>query len=130
MTRESGFTVSRGRLWFGLLGGAIAWLMHLLSAYAIAEFGCVSELAAVRLGGLSAVAWLILGASVASELFALVATGVAFRSVWLLRMHGREPQETRGAWPFLARAGLYSSGLFGVVILVETFPIFYYLRGC
>ena len=38
------FEVSRGALWFGLFGGAIAWTVHLMFAYAAAEFGCIGRL--------------------------------------------------------------------------------------
>lgn len=50
--------VSDLRLWFGVMGGAVAWFLHFVLAYLIAEFGCVNGWGEVHWLGLSAVAWL------------------------------------------------------------------------
>lgn len=121
--------VSRGELWFGLLGGAVAWLAHLLLAYAIAEFGCVSDLGKQAFLGISVVAWLPLAATALTVLAAGVAVFVAYRCC---RLASRDEGESAAPGPWLdaARAGLLTSGLFVFAILFESIPIFYYLRSC
>jgi hypothetical protein len=52
------------------------------------------------------------------------------------RMRRRFPQQeaatggARGSGPYMARAGLISSGLFLFIILVQSLPILFYLRRC
>src|SRR5919106_5097952 len=77
--------VSRGALWFGLFGGAAAWTVHLMLAYAAAEFGCVGRLGERGYLGVSMVAWLELALTVATTLAASAATVVAYRSHRRLR---------------------------------------------
>jgi hypothetical protein len=125
--RHSG--ISRARLWFGLLGGASAWTIHLFSAYAIAEFGCVGRLAERSYGSLSVVAWLEVALTVAMLLVAAAATAVAYRSEQRLRSLESTGQNLV-ADSFTARAGLLASGIFTFVILFESIPILFYLRDC
>lgn len=115
---------TRRALWFGLLGGAVAWLVHLLLAYVIAEFGCLSPLATHTLLGVTAVAWMLLAATLVTLAGAVAATLVALRSDRRLRDH----HEFAGA--YMARLGLITSGLFVFIILVQSLPIFYYLSSC
>lgn len=75
-------------LWFGVLGGAIAWMLHLLLAYAIAEFGCVSPFHEVKRLGLSGVAWLEGLASLPMLGLAIFANIVAQRNTRLRRRGG------------------------------------------
>lgn len=122
--------VSQFALWFGLLGGAVAWLVHLLSAYAIAEFGCVGTLTSIVFLTITAVAWMEIGVSLLTLLAAIAAVVVAYRS----RRRLQAKTENEAAVPrgelFLARTGLITSILFVLVILVESVPIFFYLQGC
>lgn len=122
--------VSRRALWIGLLGGAVAWLVHLVAAYAIAEFGCVGRLRQLSFAGLNAVAWLIIAASVVTLLAAVVSAWLAYRSEQRLRagLDADEPESV--AEREVARTGWITSGLFALVILVESLPIFYYLQDC
>lgn len=108
-------------IWFGILGGPCAWFLHLLSAYIIAEFGRVGESPQPMTGGLTSVAWLLVAVTVLMVLAGLAALGVAFR------VHRRA---TSNATAFGAHAGLAISGLATLFIVVESIPIFYYLRDC
>jgi hypothetical protein len=128
--REHGGT--RPALWFGLIGGGVAWLGHLLSAYLIAEFGCISGLGERHALGLSVVAWLILVASVVALLVAGTAAFVAYRSRERLARESQATDIEPGTNPEydMARTGWTTSALFVLIITVETIPIFFYLRNC
>ena len=120
--------MSRFKLWFGLLGGAVAWLAHLMLAYAIAEFGCLGGLGHVYFLGITVVAWLVIVVSVATLLVAVVSTLVAYRCERRLRVG--PAIEDRAGEADVARAGWITSGLSALVIFVESLPIFYYLHHC
>jgi hypothetical protein len=118
-------------LWFGVLGGAIAWLLHLLLAYAIAEFGCVSDFRDVRWLEFSGVAWLIGGMSALTLALAIWADIVAQRNgryfageVKATRLEDHDPRV------FMARSGVLSNRIFIFIIAAQTLPILYYLRDC
>ena len=118
-------------LWFGALGSAVAWLLHLLLAYGIAEFGCVSPFREVRLAGLTGVAWLEIAASLLSLLIAAAATGIAQRSRRRLVGEGDAAvYETGDARVFMARTGVISGRIFLFIILVQALPILYFLHDC
>jgi hypothetical protein len=51
--REFEREISRPALWFTLWSGAVAWLLHLLLVYGIAEFGCGSGLGDRQVLGIS-----------------------------------------------------------------------------
>ncbi len=121
--------VSRGSLWFGLIGGGIAWTIHLLSAYAVAEFGCVGQLGARSFGSISLVAWLELGVTAVTFLIAAAATAISYQC--LARMRAISPANSNlEPELYSARAGLYASAIFAFVILFESIPILFYLRSC
>lgn len=122
--------VSRGALWFGLLGGAGAWTIHLLAAYAAAEFGCVSGLSSREYMNVSFVAWLEIALTAMTTLFAGVATLVAWRTHRRLLARSAERDEALAAEQNTAWAGLLTSGLFMFIIVFESIPILYYLRSC
>jgi hypothetical protein len=124
--------VSRGRgaLWFGLLGGAIAWTAHLLLAYVAAEFGCVGRLGERGYLGITPVAWLEAGLTLATALVSGAATVVAYRSHRRLRCDAEQADPTVVAEQYTARAGVLTSGLFTFIILFESIPILYYLHDC
>jgi hypothetical protein len=122
-------SVRRASLWFGLVGGGLAWMLHLLGAYAIAEFGCVGRLGELSDRGISTVAWLEFVLTVVTVAIAGAATVVAYRRHRELR----SKESSSGASiadAFTARAGVLASGILTFVILFESIPIFYYLRSC
>ena len=122
--------VSRPALWFGLLGGLLAWMLHLMGAYVIAEFGCVNQSGGPVYLGLSLVAWLLAGLSLLALLLAATATLVACRNIRRLRPGPEGRSEVEASLAYMARAGAISGGLSTLVIAVQTVPIFYYLQGC
>ena len=72
--------VTRTGLWLGLVGGGAAWMLHLLLAWTIAEFGCVAGLGKVQASGISMVSWMLIAASLFCLALALVATWTAQRA--------------------------------------------------
>lgn len=128
--------VSRSRLWFGLLGGAISWLLHLIGASIISEWGCLAGLNRYELLGITAVAWMLIAISVVMTLVAVFATWFAYR----VDRHYREidsqhrgsehDAEGHGTDIYIARVALWSSALFVFIILSQCVPIFYYLTQC
>jgi hypothetical protein len=68
----------------------------------------------------------LVGATLLTLLPALATTLLAFRNIQRLKSMRDEDR----AALFVARAGGITSGLFALTILVESVPIFFYLRGC
>lgn len=112
--------MQRLRLGYALLGGAIAWFLHLLASYLIAEFACVSGMPSVRVLGISATAWMLL---LATLVLLAVALGAMLTALGAVRARSE-------AYGEVARIGLLLDGLATLVILVESLPILFYLRGC
>lgn len=119
----------RAALWFGFLGGAVAWTAHLLAAYAIAEFGCFGGLADRAWGGISAVSWGIIAVTIPAVAIAVAAVWIAGRAARAFES-SRELPNMDGTAAFLARIGFYSSGVFLLVILAQTLPIVFFLGDC
>lgn len=118
-----------GALWFGLLGGGLAWLAHLLLAYFIAEFGCLAGWGEIFMFGVTAVAWAVIASSALTLAMAVLASVVARRI--RDRLCGEQRDDAEPAPELeLARAGFITSSLFTFVILVQSVPVFFYLRHC
>jgi hypothetical protein len=120
--------VGKATLWFGLLGGGVAWLAHLLLSYLIAEFGCMSGWGKETWLGVTTLAWLLLAVSFLTLLGAGLAVYVAFRSKQ--RLGRSDPSEEPASAEYMARAGYITSGVFLFIILVESVPIFFFLQSC
>ncbi len=116
------------RRWFAFLGGGIAWTLHLLSIYAIGEFGCTSGFDETMWLGVSAVAWLLIGASAILLGVATAAVVIGYRDAGGRWNDSDEPPED--AQEILSQFGWVLSALFMLVILIESVPIFFYLDGC
>lgn len=121
---------SRAALWFGLLGGAFAWTIHLVAAYGIAEFGCAGRLAEHEYLGITSVAWFELALSIATTLVATASTIMAYRTFRRLRSTAARDDTHVAAERNTARAGLLTSGTFTFIIIFESIPILYYLHHC
>ena len=118
----------RQATWFGLFGGAMAWTVHLMLAYGVAEFGCVGRLADRDYLGVSLVAWLEIALTIATTLTAAAATCVAHLQYRRLKSgpdNMTDFAERRMAW-----TGVITSGLFTFIIVFESIPILYYLHTC
>lgn len=122
--------VSRAALWFGLLGGAIAWTFHLILAYVAAEFGCVGQFAQRDYLGITRVAWLEMALTAATTVAAGAATVVAYQIYRRLRSGEADDDIRVAAERETSWAGLLTSGTFTFVILFESIPILYYLQCC
>jgi hypothetical protein len=117
------------RRWFAFLGAGVAWTAHLLSIYAIGEFGCVSGLDRVTFWSVSAVAWLIILVTILCLLLAAAGTIVAYRDKRRDgEIHAPPGQDEGGE--YLSSFGFILSALFTLIILVESLPVFAYLEGC
>jgi hypothetical protein len=123
--------ISPAKLWFGLLGGAFAWLAHLLVAYGVAEFGCVGGTDASQPLGISLVAWIVLALSALTFAVAAAAAIMAYHvGSQLARLESSPSVSVSEGKLYAAKAGWLTSGLFALVIAVETLPIFYFLQDC
>jgi hypothetical protein len=122
--------VGRGRLWFGLFGGAVSWTVHLMLSYAVAEFGCAMQPVERGYLEISMVAWLELALTVATTLASGTATAVAYRIHRRLRSGESKDDAVELAERYIAWAGVLTSGTFTFIILFESIPILYYLHGC
>jgi hypothetical protein len=127
--------VKRSQLWFGLLGGAIAWLLHLIVASIISEWGCTAGLYRREIFGITMVTWMLIAISILMLLLALLATWSAHR----VNRHYREAAEqepgfiepdSHGTDVFMAQTGLWSSWLFVFIIAAQCVPIFFFLKEC
>lgn len=95
--------------WFGLLGGAIAWFVHLAGGSVIAEAGCVAPGSIFTWLGISAVAWALVLLTLGT-----LATTIASAIVsWRLRA---DPMESRR---FVGNAGVIGNVFFAMVILAQ-----------
>lgn len=116
----------RWSLGLGLLGAPIAWAIHLLLCWVIAEWsGLTGSLESAFLG-LAVRDWLLIGVSLATLGAAVAATLLARGCV--SRLRDVQSRDRSQAW-FVARAGVMTGYVFTFVIAVETLPIFFHLRG-
>jgi hypothetical protein len=104
-------------LWFGFLGGALAWTLHLLASYLLAEGSCAPALAVEGTRVSSTVAILMHSATLAGALVALAAT-LSARSQWQ-RWRGDADRSGRA---YIGLAGVFVSGAFLLIILIEGLP--------
>lgn len=117
MNASASLPVSRWTLRFCLLGGGVAWLFHLVGAWAIAEFGI--------LGGRAGVQPAILCLSAAMLLAAGAATLVSAR---VRRAAGAETHEDARTLAFCGRLGVVTNAVFAAIIAAQTLPVFYFLE--
>ena len=126
-------SVNQAALWFGLLGGAAAWTVHLIAASIISEWGCHADFHRISWVNISAVAWALIGLTIAMLLVAIIATWMALRVRRELREAQRQDGNSAAATDnrlFLARTGVIASEIFVLVILAQSVPIFFFLHRC
>jgi hypothetical protein len=122
------------KLWMASLGGAIAWWIHFLGAYVLAEFGCISKTSLFTFLGVMGISWFILTLSI----FCLFLSGLA---IWISHKNqadtlkavtegGETSAHLQNSQTFIFRGGVFINLLFFFVIIVQTIPVFYYLRSC
>ncbi len=94
--------IGLGSLWFGFIGGAVAWTAQLLGGYFVVTLGCTTNT----------------DLTLAVHLISLVALLVSWRH-WRAMGTEEEPgvRTARQRSGFMARFGLFADALFGVLIL-------------
>lgn len=112
-----------------MLGGAVAWLIRFLLAYAISEWRCTPPVDTASFLGMTGTAWLLAGVSVVLFAAALAAAGVSYRIMRRVRASRPDVQDGNVEW-FMAQAGAVLSLLFALIIAVETIPIFFLGTYC
>lgn len=117
--------VSRWALGIGLLGAPLAWSVHFLVVWSIAEWsGLTGTLSGIFLG-ITSRAWLLFAVTVIALAAAVASILVARRCHRRLRRDEyQEPLKT-AAW--VARTGIINGYVFAFVIAFESVPIFFYL---
>lgn len=129
--RNQTATVSDARLWFGLLGGGVAWMLHLILAWGIAEFGCVSRFHELQWFGQTAVAW----AGLTMSLCMLAMTAIA---LWVSQRNERQlliaavdtSRPSTHPRRFIANSGVLANVVFLFIIVVQSLPFLFYLGNC
>lgn len=127
---DSASQPAAARRWFAFLGGGISWTAHLLSLYAISEFGCVSGTDEITMLGISLVAWMLM--VVSAVLLAVAVASMLVGHADAKRDEGRgeaDGEETAGG-RYLSHVGRIFGALFSLIIAIESVPIFFYLDGC
>lgn len=114
------------RLWVGLLGGATAWFIRFLLVYGVSEWRCTGMGEETYFFGIASTAWILLGITLLLVAFAIWSVLVARAT--LRAVHARN--EARGASLFMARTGIFLSGLFAFIMIVESIPILFLGRLC
>ncbi len=114
------------RLWFVLLGGALAWSVHFMMNYLLVTIQCVTGWLGANVLGVSVLLWLIM-------LMTLIALGITAWSFAVARCARQQAKAADapadGYGMYMARGGLWMNGLFMLLIVLETLPIFF-LRPC
>lgn len=111
--------VGQFSLWIGMLGGATAWAIHLVVAYALVPLACARGLD------------ILLYATIPTTI------GLAGVSVWLAwrgwdRSNGDVDHDDRDEFltlnrvRFMAISGILMSGFFLIVIIAQSVPILAY----
>jgi hypothetical protein len=103
------------QLWFGLLGGPVAWSVHFLLVYGLSEGLCASGGTAATLFGFPLLNGSVLLATIIAALVALGCLVLARRTSSEQRSTGPEYERT----DYMSKIGILSSGLFLFVILFE-----------
>ncbi len=114
-------------IWFCLLGGAIAWTLHLLICYGLSEAFCIMGPPSIYFLGVNLLAY-VLG------LVTLVLLGMALAAVVLSRRQALSRPAAAGeqsdSWAFTARAGFLANVVFSISIMAQSLPIFTLLGRC
>lgn len=127
---EAPETISPGRLWFGFIGGAVAWVLAGLLNVVLAWEACVSENNGSFFFTQTGV-HVVLGIVTLAMLVLAVAAGAASFENWRLLSRQRDFVEAEGRprQEFMAIFGVFVSLCLGVGIVWFVLPI-YIIRFC
>jgi hypothetical protein len=113
---SEGRAVGLAALWFGFLGGAVAWTAQLLGSYFVVTLGCTTRT------GLTLIIHLI-------SLLALIVTALALLVSWRTwqqtgtdEAYGARTVVQRGG--FMGLFGLFANALFAILILFTAVTAF------
>ncbi|MAU11891.1 MAG: hypothetical protein CL607_18845 [Anaerolineaceae bacterium] len=131
MTPSNIPTFSYFRLWFGFIGSAITWVIHFFLIWFISEMGCLSGLGDQTLLGINSVVALILLMTI-PLLLITVASGMLSYGIWRqIQDIERQSAPDQGIvyaalerQRFMAIFGSLAAILFGVIIMLQTVPLF------
>jgi hypothetical protein len=112
-----------------LVGGGLAWFLHLGLSVVVAEFGCVIGWGQVRFWGINLVAWLLLLVAAVTLSGGIGAAVLSYRLGGRLRGSAGEEGAENGR-SFTARTAYITNLIFVLVIVAESLPIFYFLSEC
>ncbi|WP_141735985.1 hypothetical protein [Oligoflexus tunisiensis] len=118
----------RFRIWYAFLGGALAWTLHLMGTYGISEGYCRGGFLGTSFLGLSLMHWGV-------GLLTLFATAITLGALYVARRHHLASLASLSTAEgdinlFMARSSLLSNGLFLIIIVAQSFPIFILGRNC
>jgi len=108
-------------LWFYvLLGGALAWLSHLMVTYFVGEASCILDGTVFSFLSITSAGWLLL-------VFTLICL-VASLGAMLVTRYLSNPNSSLEK--FLKKFGGLANLIFTIAILAQTVPIFTLLGNC
>jgi hypothetical protein len=122
---------ARAPLWFGVLGGALAWGLQLFGGYAIVGLACTAGSALAETlspAGLDLLLLLLTALAAAMTVSAGVVAYRAWRRAGATEGQG-EDGPARGVRGFLALAGVLLSALFLLAVLLQGVSP-YFVRAC
>src|SRR5690606_19110007 len=113
-------TTKQRWIWFYvLLGGATAWLIHLMMTYTIGEFACIARGQLFEWGGLSATHWFIYFISAFCLISSIGALALSIRPNGVLQNDS-----------FIRNFGIFAILLFTLAIIAQTIPIIILSGDC
>ena len=132
--RDGGATV---RMWLSLIGGGLAWTVHLVFSATLAEWGISASLDNRMFMGVNHIAWVVMtvtGVSLAATLWALWGSAKLlnhFRQQLDLKMSVDNAEATQefadsSTGVYLMRVGICSNCVFLLVILAQSLSVFFY----
>jgi hypothetical protein len=115
-------------IWYAFLGGAAGWTLHLLGTYGISEGYCRGGFLGQSFLGLSLMHWGL-------GLLSLISMAITLGALYVARRHHLASLASITTAEgdnslFMARSSLLSNGLFLLIIIAQTFPIFILGRNC
>ncbi|MGH7626666.1 MAG: hypothetical protein ACREOJ_15295 [Gemmatimonadaceae bacterium] len=121
--------VNTQALWFGLFGGPLFWSLQELVNYTITAHFCFPQALPLPVPTFDGTWWVALVVEIAALIGALVAGAVSWHS-WRLTKgehrggYGALLDAGEGRTRFMAYAGMLSSGLFALAIILSSFALF------
>lgn len=119
-------------LWFGMFASPVIWSVYLVTGYALAEAGCMTNFLNFTIFGATALLVVLMALS------ALAVGGILWNAWWSYRswrhyaaLNPEEPHPLQAydRDEFLALSGLLLSGIFLFLVIINVYPLLI-LRLC